>query len=79
MAEINEFTSSSRNINTVRHDGETDTLTVTFQNGRTYEYSGVSRELFETLHDVEQCGGSVGSTFSTLIRNGGFEYREVTG
>ncbi|HEU5093040.1 MAG TPA: KTSC domain-containing protein [Nitrospira sp.] len=82
MAE-NEFTvTNSTNISQVsfthEHPGEGDgALVVVFTSGRAYRYSGVPMDVFTTLKDVHEAGGSVGRAFAQHVRSAGFEYEEV--
>ncbi|HUX16323.1 MAG TPA: KTSC domain-containing protein [Phycisphaerae bacterium] len=55
---------ASSNIQAIEHDGETDTLTVQFRSGGVYEYSGVSREVYEQFLGV----GSKGAFLHRIIK-----------
>lgn len=55
----------SSNIAAVGYDGETSTLVVEFNNGRTYRYGGVPKGEYENLLNA----GSVGQYFAYNIRN----------
>lgn len=47
---------ASRHIAAVGHDELTNTLTVQFRNGATYEYEDVPRERYETLLGADSAG-----------------------
>ncbi len=70
MAET--FIPRSSNIDRVEYDEPTKLLTITFKEGRSWEYSGVSRETFRGL----QHAPSAGSYFFRQIR-GRFPEAEV--
>lgn len=55
----------SSHLQTYDYDAESQTLTITFQNGSIYQYSGVSLPDFTKL---VQAGGG-GSVFWSTIRN----------
>lgn len=63
----------SSNISTVGYDKEKSRLCVQFQNGKCYEYTDVPAETFVDLMTAE----STGKAFSSLIKNGGFEYKQI--
>jgi hypothetical protein len=56
---------TSSNIRAIEHDKATETLKVTFHNGATHEYAGVSEEVFTQLDTAP----SVGKAFNQLIRS----------
>lgn len=62
MGEITRYRSSS-NIESSDYDKETDTLSITFSNGSTYEYSNVP----PAIHRGLQAAGSAGSFFRRAI------------
>lgn len=47
---------TSRHIAAVGHDPMTNTLTVQFRNGATYEYEDVPRERYEVLLGADSAG-----------------------
>jgi hypothetical protein len=51
-------------ISTVEYDDESQTMTVTFVNGRSYDLSGVPPDLFEGLCSAS----SAGTYFNTTLR-----------
>lgn len=52
---------------------EDQTLTVTFKNGRTYDYQDVPTELYDALvAEAWKPDGSVGTVFNRLVRQGPF-------
>jgi hypothetical protein len=51
-------------ISTVEYDDESQTMTVTFVNGRSYDLSGVPPDLFEGLCSAS----SAGTYFNTMLR-----------
>lgn len=55
----------SSNLLGARYDAKTETLTIEFNSGGTYEYPGVSRETADGLFTA----ASPGSYFYTRIRN----------
>ena len=63
----------SSNIGTIGYDKEKSRLCVQFQSGKCYEYTGVS---LETFVDVITAN-STGKAFNRLIRNGGFEFKQI--
>jgi hypothetical protein len=66
---------SSSNIQSVGYDPENSTLVVQFTEGRAYEYSSVTVEVFERLATAE----SIGSAFNEIIRSNPkqYPYRKV--
>ena len=56
---------TSSNIADVGYDKDTSTLRVRFNNGRTYDYEGVSEGTFHALVNA----GSVGRQFAATIKN----------
>ncbi len=63
----------SSNIASVGYDKEKSRLCIQFQSGKVYEYAGVSPETFVDVITAE----STGKVFNTLIKNGGFEYKQI--
>lgn len=60
---------NSSNLSAYSYDEDSQTLDVQFRNGRTYRYSEVPPTVAETLKDLNENGGSVGSFFSKNVRN----------
>jgi len=54
----------SSRLKAIGHDGK-DTLRIQFPTGATYEYTGVSNDLYKQLSEPED--GSVGKAFNKLI------------
>lgn len=54
MERITEVT--SKMLSRVKYDDETHVLTVTFNNGGTYDFAGVSPEAHEALINAESVG-----------------------
>ena len=65
---------SSNIISPILYDEPTKTLVVYFRKGGNYAYTGVPREVFETLVGVIEAGESVGKAFHLHVKSGGFEY-----
>jgi len=63
MTEHTDYSSSS-NIESSDYDAETQTLTITFQGGREYEYTNVP----PAIHRGLQAAGSTGSFFHRAIK-----------
>ena len=63
---------ASQNIAQVDYDAETQLLTVTFQDGRAYEYTSVPEAVFTGLKEAP----SVGSYFHRQVK-GVYAYTEV--
>ncbi len=63
----------SSNIGTIGYDKEKNRLCIQFQNGKCYEYTDVPQETFVDVITAE----SMGKAFNTLIKNGGFEYKQI--
>jgi len=63
MTEHTDYSSSS-NIESSDYDAETQTLTITFQNGSSYEYTNVP----PAIHRGLQAAGSTGSFFHRAIK-----------
>lgn len=55
----------SRQIKSIGHDANTNTLAVQFNTGATYHYSGVTSENFSEFQNAE----SIGSHFGKTIKN----------
>lgn len=71
--------SGSKNIAAI--DYEDGTLTTTFTNGRKYAYADVPEGVYEELVAQVQSTdpeASVGKTFNRLVRQGGYDFSEVT-
>ena len=51
------------------------TLTVDFRSGRTYRYMDVPESVYDDLLNAP----SVGQTFATLVRQGGYVFEKVEG
>lgn len=66
------FIPQSENIAEVAFDGDGGTLTVTFKDGRAYEYSGVPQEVYMGM----QRAPSVGSYFHRNVRSR-YNYTEI--
>jgi hypothetical protein len=49
-----------------------ETLTVTFQSGKSYEYAGVPRAMFQALCDASSCG-----RYLSQHIKGAFPFKEV--
>jgi hypothetical protein len=66
---------SSSNIQSVGYDPENSVLVVQFTEGRQYEYSNVTVEVFERLATA----GSIGQAFNEVIRSNPrlYPYRKV--
>lgn len=62
---INHHVSRSSMISEVEYDDENKVLTVTFTKGSRYEYSDVSKDVYEALINAE----SIGQYFSAHIKN----------
>ena len=63
----------SSNIAGIGYDKEKSRLCIQFQSGKCYEYAGVPSETFVDLITAE----STGKSFNTLIKNGGFEFKQI--
>ena len=61
---IEEFSLVSTNLESGTYDAETQVLTLTFQNGGTYEYAGVPQGIVAGL----KASGSPGSYFHRSIK-----------
>lgn len=59
-----DFTTSST-ILTTTYDTVTNTLRVTFKNGRTYEYTGITGDIYDALVNAP----SAGSYFNSMIKS----------
>ncbi len=68
---------SSSNISDIDYDEESRVLSVTFNTGSQYEYSGVPQYVWEQLKSAGQGGGSVGQTFNSLVKRAGYQYTQV--
>jgi hypothetical protein len=64
---------TSSMINSVGYDPTELILEVEFLNGRIYQYLDVSLELYESL----MSSSSLGKSFNSLLKNQGFEHRQV--
>lgn len=62
---------TSSQIASVGYDEDKRELHVRFKNGALYVYSAVPQDVYDGLLAAD----SVGSTFHTTVRNGGFKYR----
>lgn len=69
--EMTEVQSSS--LAAFGYDEEESKLRVEFNNGRVAIYSDVPVEVHEALIGASN-GGSVGSTFNSLVRSAGYEF-----
>jgi len=58
------FIPKSDHIAEVSYDGDDRTMTITFQDGRSYEYAGVSQDVYLQM----QRAPSVGSFFHRHVR-----------
>ncbi len=63
----------SSNIAGIGYDKEESRLCVQFQGGKCYEYAGVPLETFVDLITAN----SHGKVFNKLIKNGGFEFKQI--
>ena len=63
----------SSNIAGIGYDKEESRLCIQFQNGKCYEYAGVPAEAFVDLITAK----STGKAFHALIKNGGFEFKQI--
>lgn len=74
-----EFTEvRSSNLKAIGHT-LADGLFVDFKNGRRYRYINVPAEVHDALlAESRRPNGSVGALFARLVRNGGYEFEEVT-
>ena len=63
----------SSNIAGIGYDKEESRLCVQFQGGKCYEYADVPLETFVDLITAE----STGKSFNALIKNGGFEFKQI--
>lgn len=68
------YPASSSMISHIGHDAQTGTLTILFQSGKRYEYSGVALDVFEGLRTAS----SVESFFREEI-DGCSPYQQVRG
>ena len=64
MARVHVLLRSST-LSRAAYEEETETLDVTFKNGRTYTYEGVPKDVFEGLRDAP----SAGQYFHSQIRD----------
>lgn len=62
----------SSQFNKVKYDSEEKTLIITFNNGKRYEYSGISAKQFKEFMEAE----SLGKWFLSHIKNN-FSYRPL--
>lgn len=67
------FIPASSNISQIDYDSDTQKLTVTFQDARSYEYSGVPVTVFMGLQNA---GRNVGSYFYRQVRTA-YPYQEI--
>lgn len=75
MVEPKEFlTEKSSNLNLVRYNEGTKTLSVVFRNGGEYEYENVPEKIYEELIHAE----SAGKYFIANVRNA-FPCKKVSG
>lgn len=65
------FSPASSTIEQVDFDGDTDTLTITFNGGRLYDYFNVPRSVVAAM----QAAGSAGQFFARQIK-GRYAYEE---
>lgn len=59
---------SSSNIAAIGYDEESQEMRVEFLSGTTYSYAGIPPELHEALIN----SSSIGSSFHSMIKKGGF-------
>lgn len=64
----------SSQIDKIGYDIATERLRVKFHSGQTYEYTDVPADV--TVRLLYE-GASIGSTFSTLIKKGGYAYKKL--
>jgi hypothetical protein len=62
---MNLYPVKSSTIEAIGHDG-VDKMAVKFRNGTIYEYSGISKNLYDTIINAE----SVGKRFASLKTTG---------
>jgi hypothetical protein len=67
-----DYPVNSSNLAAVRYDADTLTLEVTFQNGSTYQYEGVTQEVVDNMINAE----SQGSYFYHNIRKA-YPYQKI--
>jgi hypothetical protein len=65
MSNIERVNVISSNINTIGHDEDNSILEVEFKGGTVYEYSNVSKDVYDELMLAE----SVGKYFNQNIKN----------
>ena len=56
LVAIQQVALSSTALSSASYDDESETLEITFQNGRTYTYDGVPSEVFTALRDARSPG-----------------------
>lgn len=64
---------TSSMISSMGFDPEESLLEVEFNNGKVYQYSGVTPDTYATLSGAD----SIGKAFSSLIKSQGYSYRQV--
>jgi lysyl-tRNA synthetase class 2 len=69
---IQNFSPASSNIASVSHDDSTDTLTVDFTDGSTYEYMNVPASVYRAF----MAAGSAGQFFHRQVK-GRYQYESV--
>ena len=63
------FQPKSTNISSVNYDDERRVLTVSFQDGGSYEYDNVPRELYEQFSRASSAGRFFGQAVRGLFRH----------
>lgn len=63
----------SSNLASVGYDLKTETLEIEFQNGGIYQYSGVSKNVYDGLMNAE----SKGKYFIQNIKDAGYSYTKM--
>lgn len=67
---INHHPVVSSNLNSAGYDKESKTLEITFKNGKTYSYSGITKSMYEGIFKANSPGRFVRSN----IIKGGFKF-----
>ena len=63
---------NSSQLASIDHDGQK--LIVEFKSGGTYEYHGVPQELYDRMMAEHAAGASIGKSFHSNIKHGGFRH-----
>jgi hypothetical protein len=70
---VHNFEVKSRDLSTMQHDDEANTLVVTFRQGARYQYEAVDLATVEAIAGAR----SVGKAFHAALRKHGYAYRRL--